>query len=244
MAIMFLEKKFVIHTTHTDFKDIIRPYAILDFFQDLAGIHAEQIGVGFEDIAKLGYIWVVLYEQYEVLQNLCKYGDEIIVRTWPKPRGRLEFEREYEICDSNGNLIIKGISNWALIDINKRTIAKANDVNFNGEFYQRTNYTDKQKRKLNLKPENIIKEYNHQVVLSDLDHNMHMNNSKYLDILYNMQNINDYKICKKVEIAFIHEAKLNDIINVKYYKDENNRDCYIGFIDDKTCFEAILTTEE
>ena len=100
MAIMFLEKKFVIHTTHTDFKDIIRPYAILDFFQDLAGIHAEQIGVGFEDIAKLGYIWVVLYEQYEVLQNLCKFGDEIIVllrQIWIK-EGTKAGECSHDLC--------------------------------------------------------------------------------------------------------------------------------------------------
>lgn len=243
MAIMQKELKFNIHTTQCDFKSYLRPYATLDFFQDLAWQHAEEIGVGFDQTYQAGCFWVVLYEQFEVVSRLPKFGEEVIVKTWPRPRGRLEFLREYEICDVLGNKLIQGISNWVLIDKTTRTITRGNDVSFNGEYLDKTNYTDKQKRKLNLNDENYSYVYEYKVGLSDVDQNMHMNNSKYLDIIYNMQNIDSYRLWKKVEIAFIHEAKLNDVIKVKHFVLEN-KDCYKGYVNDTACFEAILYWEE
>ena len=70
-----------------------------------------------------------------------------------------------------------------------------------------------------------------------------MNNSKYLDIIHNMQDMDSYKLWDKVEIAFIHEAKINDIINVKRFKDDN-KDCYKGYVNDVACFEAIVYWKE
>ena len=82
-----------------------------------------------------------MYENYEVVSRLPKLGEEVIIRTWPKPRNRLEFEREYEMLDVDNNLLVKGISNWCLIDINKRMISKALDVSFIGEYVSYTRYS-------------------------------------------------------------------------------------------------------
>lgn len=242
MAMMYKEQEFNIHTTHCDFQDNLRPSAALDFFQDLACMNADETGVGFEHVRSLGYIWVVMYEQFEVITRIPKFGEKIIVKTWPKPRGRLEFEREYEICDVQGNLSIKGISNWTLVDINKRTISRAENVVFQGDYLNKTNYPEKQKRRLNLKSDNYDLEYHYKVLLSDLDHNLHMNNAKYLDIIYNMQGMNHYKLWKKVEIAFLHEARLNDEITIKHFH-LDDKECYQGYVNGNACFEAIVYLE-
>lgn len=243
MAVMYKEQKFHIHTSHCDFEDKLRAGSALDFFQDLACGNAEEIGVGFEQVKSLGYIWAVLYEQAEVVTRLPNFGEEVVVKTWPKPRGRLEFEREYEICDGMGNVLIQGISNWVLMDIKKRTLVRGENVEFQGEYVSFTNYPQKQKRKLNLKADSYEREYKYKVLLSDLDHNLHMNNAKYLDILYNMQEIQTYKPWKRVEIAFLHEAKWNDEILIREFTQDNAK-CYQGFLGETPCFEAILTMED
>lgn len=243
MAVMYKEQCFSVHTMHCDFQDKIRPSAVLDFFQDMAGTHADELGAGFEAVRSLGYIWVVLYEQFEVVSKTPSFGDSVLVKTWPKPRGRLEFEREYEICSADGTPAIRGISNWALVDIRRRTVARAEDVDFNGEYYDKTSYPQKQKRKLNLQPQGYDAEICHTVVLSDLDHNLHLNNAKYLDIIYNMNTLESYRPWKKVEIAFIREARLNDKITVRHWK-EDERDCYQGFVGDTPCFEATVYPED
>ncbi len=243
MAVMFKQEKFNIHTSFVDFIDQLRPSAALDFFQDLAATHAKEIGVGFDDVYALGYIWVVMYEQLEVVKRLPKVGEEILVKTWPKSRGKLEFEREYEICDLEDQTLIKGISNWVLLEKERHTLVKANNVNYIGENYPKTNYFEKQKRRLNLNDSIYPFVFSHKVTLSDLDHNMHMNNAKYLDIIHNMQNFDKYKTWKKFEIAFLHEAKLNEEIKVKHFQ-ENGLDCYKGYVEEQPCFEAIAYWEE
>jgi acyl-CoA thioesterase FadM len=47
-------------------------------------------------------------------------------------------------------------------------------------------------------------------------------------------------VAKKVEIAFIKEARLGDTINVKYYKNEENNHSFIGYINDNKCFECVI----
>ena len=63
-----------------------------------------------------------------------------------------------------------------------------------------------------------------------------MNNARYLDIVFNMVDFD----AKKVEIAFIKEARLDDTINVKYYINENNNHSFIGYIDNAKCFECVI----
>ena len=243
MAIMYKENKFSIHTTHCDFKSYLRPCAALDFFQDMASSHAELIGVGYDNIMSKGYFWVVLYEQMEVVSRLPLVHEDIIVKTWPKARYKLEFEREYEMCDLDGNVLVKGVSNWVLLDAKTRMISKATDVEFDGEYFDKANYLEKQKRKLNLNLDNYDVEYKHKVSLSDLDCNMHMNNAKYADIIFNMQKPEGYKLWKKLEIAFIKEARLNEEITVRHQIIDGNN-CYKGYINDEPCFEAILYLED
>jgi len=65
-----------------------------------------------------------------------------------------------------------------------------------------------------------------------------MNNAKYLDVIYN-KHLNDLSKIKKIIIAFNHEAKLGETINMEYYNNDNEH-YYIGYVNDEKCFEAII----
>ena len=53
---------------------------------------------------------------------------------------------------------------------------------------------------------------------------------------------------KKEALAKIENVidlkKLNDIITLKYFKNEDNKDSFVGYVNDETIFEAVLTMEE
>ena len=97
MATMLKERDYYVHTSMVDTEDKIRPAAILDLYQDLAGVHAEELGVGYDACYKMGLFWVVLYEEFETNNLYIPFGSKVKVRTWPRGRNRLEFEREYEM---------------------------------------------------------------------------------------------------------------------------------------------------
>lgn len=218
--------------------DIVKHSTILDYFQDIAGMQANDMHIGYQDV-KDSYLWILLYIRFDVVSRLPHFGEEVDVITWPKPKGKLEYEREYEIRSKDNELLITGISNWCLIDSKTRMIKRA-ELDYEGEMYPNTNYEAKSPRKLGLELGDVIDEYNYKVLMTDLDHNMHMNNARYLDIIYNMGNASDYK---KLEIAYLHEAKLNEIINVKHFKDDIY-DCYIGYVNGEKCFEVKIIYDE
>lgn len=240
MALMFYEANYAVHTFQADIHDKLRPAAILDFFQDVASINADQLDLGYHDVLNMNYYWVILYEEFEVLKDI-NWGDRVLVSTWPKERTRLEFDREYEIRSLDKELLCKGISSWCVIDTKTRKLERGDGIVFKGEYYQHTNYPDKINRRLRFEIEKPDRVYDYKVVLTDLDHNLHVNNAKYLDILYNMHA--NEKAVKKCRIAFMSEARLNEVIHIEY-KRENNEDYYIGYVNDKVCFMAIIDTED
>lgn len=233
-----------IQTKDVNLDDYIRPSSVLDYFQDIAGLHANEIGVGYQDALKKKVLWIILYEKFEVVKRVPKYGEDIVVYTWPKKGDKVFFYREYEIKDINDELLVKGVSTWCLINSETRKIERANKLELEGKYYDKENYPNKMPHHLNLKPTNVILEYQYKVLLTDLDHNEHLNNARYLDIIYNSGVYKGRGHFKDVEIAFIHEAKLNDIITLKHFKNEDNKDSFVGYVNDETIFEAILTMEE
>ena len=137
------------HTTQCDFNNELRASGIVDILQDAARLHIQKLGYDDEAMKKLGYCWVLTYECYEVLR-MPKLGERLIVNTWPHPKRKLEYDREIEIRDINNNLLVKSYTNWVIIDREKRSLARANDVIIDGEFKGEINYQGPCKRKLNL----------------------------------------------------------------------------------------------
>ena len=96
MSIMKKEITFNVRERDVNLNDNIRPASVLDYFQDIAGIHADELGVGFEPMIKLNLYWVILYITFERVGKVPSFGEKINVVTWPKVKTRLESEREYE----------------------------------------------------------------------------------------------------------------------------------------------------
>ncbi|MDE6656149.1 MAG: hypothetical protein K2J85_04070 [Anaeroplasmataceae bacterium] len=243
MSLMKKTMEFFVHTKDVDFNDVIRPTAILDMFQDLAGLHAEELGVGYLDLKEKNYAWVVLYQQYEI-KKLPPYLERVDLVTWPKPKSRLEFEREYLLKNKEGDTLVQGISNWVIIDLNTRGLVRSDKINFNGEYEAFTNYPEKCKRKLSLDANLITDEFTYEVTLEDIDHNGHMNNARYINIIQNqIFSYGSKSYIKDVEISYVKEAKHKDKIRIGHFKVED-KDALIGFVENDVCFECLIGVEE
>ncbi|MFR4007931.1 MAG: acyl-ACP thioesterase domain-containing protein [Christensenellales bacterium] len=53
------EKELIVGFTDVDFKERLRPFRAFELFEDLADMHAEQLGIGMESPMMEGYAWVV-----------------------------------------------------------------------------------------------------------------------------------------------------------------------------------------
>ena len=244
MSLMKTSMDFFIHTRDVNYNDIIKPTALLDMFQDLAGIHASELGVGYDVLKEKNYAWVILYQRYE-MNAIPPYLDVVNLTTWPKPKNRLEFEREYLLKDKKGNELAKGISNWVIIDLNTRGLVRSDKIEFNGEYENFTNYPERCKRKLNLNQNKSEGSFIYVVTLEDLDHNGHMNNARYSNIIENnYYTFGSKKYIKEIEIAYIKEAKYKDEIRIEYFH-EGNQIAFLGYLNEnELCFECLIGEEE
>jgi len=216
---MFYEKEYNLRTCDFDGRDSIKMSACLDFFQEIAGEHANVLECGFDNLIKNNQIWVLVRQRVTILKELYP-NSKIKVQTWPKPQNKLYFNRDYRILNEDGEVSVIGSSVWVVCDFKTRR-----PFRFRGDFYKSDNYfplnvydTDIKKLKFDtLEVEE--KPFIHKIENSHLDHNGHMNNRIYADIVLNMIDLNDKKHVKDFTIEFIHEGLNHEkIYSYKYTK--------------------------
>ncbi len=235
----YMYKEEIVSVRSSDYADnkYFKPSAILDFFQQIAEKHSTELGLCHKELAKKNILWVIVKNRYEILNEMVDLN-QVIVKTWPKPKNKLYYDREYIIEDLNGNILVKGLTRWVLIDLSTRKILKNNEIDYNGEYYLENNFNnDFEKIDYANLTFNIIENY--QVRKTDLDYNFHMNNTKYADIIYN----NVSKNIIKLEISYNLEALKDDTINV-FLAVNDNKSYLKGLVKEKDCFNAVIEMEK
>lgn len=239
MSKIFYEQTVNLRTNDFDTYDQIKTSALLELFQDIAGLHAEQIGIGYEASLKSNHIWVLVRNKLEIFENPepLTYAT---LKTWPHEKGRADFNREYLLEDVNGKVLARGLSKWVIIDTNTRRLCRGDSISYGeGELWDDNYYNDVEKVVL---PDTTLfkKVLSHKVTKNDLDHNKHMNNAKYTDLVFD--SVDDKLFIKNLLIEYHQESKLDDIIDLYIYEDEE-RIYHLGMINDKKIFSSIIEKE-
>lgn len=180
------EKVYTLRAGDFDKYDRLHPAAVLDLFQDVAGQHAETLGVGFEAMLQRSYLWVLVRVKYHILAPVHRY-QSVRVKTWPLEPRRLSYRREYCIEDENGKRLVAGSSEWVVIDSVERRLCWVPSLYpANLEFCTEVMCEDKLRRVPEVQTDGNV----HTVLagFSDLDVNDHVNNVKYAN--YVMDAIN------------------------------------------------------
>jgi len=234
MAIMKYQTEITLYNSYFDVNNNLSAKSILNIFQDVASIHAEDIGVGYLTMLKQNLYWVLSRVKFDIIK-MPELNEKVIVETWPLKKGIIDFDRDYLIKNQNGETLIKGTSKWCVIDTKERKLQRTENVNYIGEYYTNVNYTEKN-GKIILPDCEIAPVFNHTVAFCDLDHNNHMNNTNYANLVLNAV---ENKIFTHFEINYIKECILNDNINISTIR-ENEKEYVVGKNNDKTCFTALI----
>lgn len=220
MEKLIYSKKYSITTDNLDYNDQLTPCAIFNYFQDIAGRHATLLNVGFDDLMANNCIWVVLRVKYEIVDNVKPY-DDLIVTTWPKENGRIDYNREYKIQSTDNKDLIIGSSQWVIVDVNTRMIKRGNFIQFKGEFIDLYNFEKPLSKLIANDVENMEFICEEKIPYSYLDHNGHMNNSRYAEIIYNALRLSKNEKIKEMQIDFIKETMLDETLKIYLKKIDN-----------------------
>lgn len=234
MALMIHKTKITLYNSKFDTNEKLTAKAILEIFQDVAGIHAEEIGVGYVAMLEKNLYWVLSRVKFDIL-TMPQPNQEVIVETWPHEKGRIDFDRDFKVSSLDGEVLIIGTSKWCVINTETRSLERTDNVVYNGECCLDVNYHDRF-LKINLPQTELKSVFEYSVTFSDLDHNKHMNNTNYANLVANAAENKDFS---HFEINFLNECLIGDILNVSVTTSQDGE--YItGTTNNKTAFIAFI----
>ncbi len=109
------EERFRVYTHDVDGAGKLTLAAAFNYFQEIAGNHAQDLGVGRDFMTASGQAWI-LSRMTAVLDRRPRWGAEVRVRTWPRGTARLFAIRDYEMSSEDGQVVGRGRSAWLIVD--------------------------------------------------------------------------------------------------------------------------------
>lgn len=217
---MVVKREFYVGYSDVDERLKIKNNAILSLFEDMAIMHATQVGDG---VKTSNGAWLLTGYKVNVIKR-PEHEEDIEVYTWGREMKGVMATREFEIRNREGELLVAAISNWAHISLETRKLDRVTpEIIKKYEIEnERTNFNEVKLEKL-AEPESYLSERSFKIDYNWIDSNCHMNNVYYLEaaemtlpeeIRNNIKNSN-------FEIMYKKEIKYKEIIKCLYSETEN-----------------------
>lgn len=214
------EEKFRLRISDYDCNDHITPVTLLDLAQDVAGKHADLLNIGYDDFMQKNHIWILVRTRFEIVKYPPLYAT-LNVKTWPREKGRADFDRDTLITDENNEIICKMQSKWAIVNYLDRKIVLPRNFDYPIKEICQDKTFDTPFNKIDDFDIDGINSIEIKTSYCDLDHNGHVNNIKYVQYITNVLRLEKNTVIKSLEINYIHELKDNDTFNLYIKKEEN-----------------------
>ena len=215
--------------------------SLIKYLQDAAGEHSDLAGYGISNIEKTHLAWLVLNWKVKMISH-PHYNEEITIKTWARSLEKVYSYRDFEILDSNNNLVAIASSKWLLVDSDTKKIKHitediVNSYGLNNKAVFNVNLDEKPKV-----PENNSLNFTYKVQRRDIDTNHHVNNLFYIDFALETipENIYLSNEFNNIEIFYKKEIKYGEIINC-YYSFEDNKHIVTIKSEDNFILHSIIT---
>ncbi len=216
-------EKYTINWHDTGCDRTATPSRILAYMQETASRHCRSLGHDLDELREekaLGF--VVIRFSVELLAPLYAY-DEITVDTWVPESHGLFFNRCYEIR-RGGEAVARGTSVSSLLDIKTHEIRRVTDYDFGFEEEPPVELSESLPTRLRFsKGQPLFEVATRRIVCSDLDYNLHMNNTHYADMLADYLPCRTERRITSVVISYLHEARYGDTLQVFCGEEQNSK---------------------
>lgn len=197
--------------------------SLITYCQEIAGRHSEIAGYSVNDIPNTHVTWLLLNWKVKMFAH-PHLNQKITINTWARTLDKFYSNRDFEILDTQGNLIAIATSKWVLINTDTKKItrvtkemANAYGILDKNVFGEEINFDSK------VSFDNSLLNFDYKIQRRDIDTNGHVNNLHYIDYAFETlpEEIYNNIEFNNIEILYKKEIKYTDRINC-YYSFINN----------------------
>lgn len=215
---------------------IVKPSAYLRHMQQAAREDLDRIGLTYETLRNLGYVFVLTNLKLSILRPLRCY-DTARLTTWEKELRAATFTREFTVAQE-GKTVAAASSKWCLIDFSTRKIVRHFDLPVR-ERESLGSCGVQTERRIDFDGEYGFSHWK-TVQITETDENRHLNNTRYADIALDAigESLSGC-YAREMQILYSHEALLNDTLCIEKAADSSGNHYVRGTnsSDNTKCFE-------
>ena len=226
----------------TDASRLVRPSAMLVYMQETSNLHVASLGMPLDELRdKMDLAFILSKIRIDIHRRPHAFED-IRVETWTvEPRG-FSSQRCFRIL-SGDEVLCECDTVWALIDTKTRGLHRMSETpyDFVNEAPLSLSATSRTRTPSDVALEKICER---PIVYSDLDYNMHMNNTRYPDMLCDCMPLAEVEKISRMSLSYLNEAAFGKTVTV--YRGRRDNDYFFKTVneDGVTCLEAVVGIKE
>ena len=185
-----------------------------NYILNTAGIDAQGKGFGMDSLTPQNLTWVLSKLVIEI-DYRPEQAAEFDLTTWVNQNSRLVSTRNFTIADTEGEVYIRALSQWCLLDFVRRVPVSLEGID---KAYAPHICLEpspcEQPLRLRAIEAQVVSE--HKVVYSDIDFNNHMNTMRYIGLMVDMLDIELIKSNRplRIDIHFMNECLYGQMLKV------------------------------
>lgn len=203
-----------------DYQSLVKPSAIINYFIQIAWMHAENLGMGYSHLMQERKSWVLSKFTLK-LDKTPNWPGKLSIKTWPKGHERLFYIRDAELMDEENKIFGAITSSWLVIDIDSKRPKLLENIS--EELYTKTDAIAETTPTLKITgSEDYSMDY--VVRYNDIDVNHHLTTVRYLELMFDTFDLEfiQANTLKELSVNFVKEIKFGTPLRVKRFKQEDN----------------------
>lgn len=205
-----------INSFRVDYKRNLTVTALLENLQEAAWSHANLYGAGWDDLHRHNALWV-LSRFHIAIERMPTWQEKVTLETWSKLPDEITAYRDFELIDGQNSIIVKAASVWHILDAKTFRIQRIETLM--KDFPHNKNrhvFTENPLKITAFECENTA-DIQH-VQYSDIDMNNHVNNTKYVQWIFDDldTNFTTTHSVKDLQINYTAQLQLGDTYTVHH----------------------------
>ena len=233
---MIFKKNYTTRWHDTDANRVVRPTQLLVFMQETSNHHIKSLGTDLDVLHERDGLGFILSKTRIAIYKPLYAFEDITVETFTAPSRGFSFNRFFRILRGD-ELIAAADTTWALVSLKSKELCRVEDFDFKFEHEEPIDIGIPARFRV---PKTELLELigERKIVYSDLDYNMHMNNTRYADMLCDFMPYEDVSKIKGISLSYLHEAAFGDTVKVYRTQSDNKFDFRTVNENGVVCLEA------